>query len=112
MRLKGIVLATLIAGALIASCSSISFKPLFDLSSWTTDTYPAFGPSGSLFNAMAPRMPSASFGGVSLQDIKYMPIFDMSPDSFSFNAYPAFTGLPASQGSIFGMMSGILSRSV
>jgi hypothetical protein len=36
----------------------------------------------------------------------------MSPDSFSFNAYPAFTGLPASQGSIFGMMSGILSRSV
>jgi hypothetical protein len=43
-------------------------------------------------------MPSASFGGASLQDIKYKPIFDMSPDVFSFNTYPKFPGSSANQG--------------
>ena len=87
MRLKGILLAALIVTALTVSCGSITFKPMFDLSKWTTDTYPAFS-HGSLYDAKTPGLPPLSFTGASLPAIKYKPIFDMSPGAFSFGSYP------------------------
>ncbi len=110
MRLRGILLASLVVGVLVVAGGSISFKPMFDLSSWTTDTYPAFGASG-LYNAKAPDMPSASFGGFSMQDIKYKPVFDMSPGAFDFNTYPTFSGTQGTgNGIIYGMMMGSMFR--
>ncbi len=110
MRLKGILLATLVVAVLAVSCGSVDFKPMFDMSLWTIDTYPAFI-NGSLYDARSPAFPSASSGGVGLQHIKYMPIFDMSPGAFSFDAYPKFTGSGSpGTGIVFGMMMGTMSR--
>ncbi len=107
MRLKGILLATLLAVTLTVACGSISFSPMFDMSKWTTDTYPAFV-GGSLTDVKSPSF-SASFGGADLQQIKYKPIFDMSPGEFSFDTYPVFTGSGSlGTGIVYGMIMGTM----
>ncbi len=85
MRLRGILLALLLVTPLLAACASVNFSPMFDLSKWTLDTYPAFD-SGKLYDAKSPELPS--FDGMST--IRYSPIFDMSPGSWSFTSFPKF----------------------
>jgi hypothetical protein len=110
MRLKGILLATLFVAALTVACGSMGFSPMFDMSKWTTDTYPAFE-HGSLTDVKSPAFTSTSFGGTDLQKISYKPVFDMSPGAFSFDTYPAFANA-GSQGTgvIFGTMMGSMSH--
>jgi len=92
------------------SCGSIDFKPMFDMSTWTTDTYPAFI-DGSLSDARSPAFPSPSSSGADLQHIEYKPIFDMSPGAFSFDTFPVFSSSGGGgSGIIFGMMMGTMSR--
>lgn len=102
MKLKGILLTLLILASLAAPCAAlVSFKPIFDMSRWTTDTYPAFGSSGTLYDAKSPATPSVSTDLGQVRDVNYSPIFDMSPGAWSFNTYPAFTGSSAGQGILF-----------
>ncbi len=104
MKLKGILLTLLILASLAAPCAAQNFRPLFDMSRWTTDTYPAFGTTGTLYDAKSPTTPSVSTDLGQVRGVKYSPIFDMSPGAWSFNTYPAFSGPSAGQGIQFGTM--------
>lgn len=105
MRLKGILLAALLVAALAVACGSMGFSPMFDMPKWTTATYPTFV-DGCMSNLPTPVF---STGGIDLQQVKYSPIFDMSPGSFSFNTFPTFSGSGSpGAGVVYGMMTGMM----
>ena len=111
MRVKGIVLTLLILVSLAVPCTAqISLMPLFDLTKWTTETYPVFSAPGILHDARSPTSDATYTDLGQLDTISYSPIFDMSPGSWSFNTYPTFKSTPASldTGYMIGMMFGLL----
>ena len=103
MRLKGLVI-TLLVLVLLAAVYAVpvgaqisvpKLSNVFDMSpqSWTLGTYPAFGGSGSLYNAAMPSF-SFSLGQApkmgSVSTIKYSPMFDMSPGAWNSNTFLKF----------------------
>ncbi len=113
MRYKSIAITLLVLTSLVAVCmaqgyalelSQMTMKPLFDMStqSWSPNTYPAFSGTGSstlLYNAQTPTLPSTSGTDLGkISDVSYSPIFDMSPNAWTFNSYPTFNSQSGSTG--------------